>query len=165
MVAGRIVEAEAYIGEDDPACHAFRGRTPRNRVMYGPPGHAYVYFIYGMHYMLNVVTEEEGFPAAVLVRAVEPLIGIDHMRRRRGAVPERELARGPGKLCTAFGIGRRHNGADLTGSKLFIARDPNVAEAHVLWSARVGIREGTDRRWRCYLAESPWVSRSALVRA
>src|SRR5574341_274818 len=109
---GRIVEAEAYIGEEDPACHAFRGLTPRTKIMYGPPGHAYVYFTYGMHFMLNVVTEQQGFPAAVLIRALEPVSGFN------GDDPR--PASGPGKLCKAMRIGRSLNGISLRSAELRI---------------------------------------------
>lgn len=156
-LAGRIVEVEAYIGEDDPACHAFHGRTARTQVMYGPPGHAYVYFTYGMHFMLNVVTEREGFPAAVLLRALEPLAGVREIRRRRGAAPEWALASGPARLCRAFGIDRRFNGADLISAPLYIARGQPPAEP-ILWTPRIGIREGRDRPWRAFLSGNPSVS-------
>lgn len=117
---GRIVETEAYIGPQDLACHASRGRTNRTEVMFGPAGHAYVYFIYGFHYMLNLVTESKDYPAAVLIRAVEPLQGIDLMQRRRNNGSLRNLASGPGKLCQAFAIDRSLNGADLCGNVIFV---------------------------------------------
>jgi DNA-3-methyladenine glycosylase len=158
-LAGKIVEVEAYIGEDDPACHAYHGRTERTEVMYGPPGRAYVYFTYGMHFMLNVVTEPEGFPAAVLIRALEPLAGIETMRRRRGGVPDRELTNGPAKLCAALAIDGRHNRADLLRSPLFIAAGAPPDPASIRWSPRIGIREGRDRAWRCFVDGSPYVSR------
>src|SRR5262245_26809298 len=120
-IVGKIVETEAYIGETDPACHAARGRTPRTSIMYGEPGHAYVYFTYGMHHMLNLVTERTGFPAAVLIRAVEPLKGVDRITHRRPQARNRhQLANGPGKLCQAFGIDRHLNGIDLCGATLFL---------------------------------------------
>src|SRR4030095_2211918 len=117
---GRIVETEAYVGPQDLACHASKGRTARTEVMFGPAGHAYVYFIYGFYNMLNLVTERQDHPAAVLIRAAEPVTGIHLMesRRRNGAL--RNLASGPGKLCQAFGIDRSLNGADLCGSVLFV---------------------------------------------
>ena len=117
---GRIVETEAYVGPQDLACHASKGRTARTEVMFGPPGHAYVYFIYGFYNMLNLVTEAEDYPAAVLIRAVEPVDGVDLMRRRRKTGLLRNLASGPGKLCQAFGIDRSLNGADLCGCALFV---------------------------------------------
>lgn len=163
--SGRIVEVEAYQGEDDPACHAAAGRTPRTEPLYGPPGYAYVYLIYGMYHCLNAVTRGPGRPGAVLIRALEPLEGHELMRRRRrrrlgGALGERELANGPGKLCQAFGLDLGHNRLDLTDSALRIM--PGRGPARIAWTPRVGIRVGTDRLWRCLDAESPCVSRSAL---
>jgi len=117
---GRIVETEAYIGPQDLACHASRGRTPRTDVMFGPAGHAYVYFIYGFYNMLNLVTEAKDHPAAVLIRAVEPTRGIELMKTRRQNGALRNLASGPGKLCQAFAIDRSLNGADLRGDVLFV---------------------------------------------
>ena len=112
LLVGAIVETEAYIGERDLACHARVGKTPRTRIMYGPPGLAYVYFTYGMHWMLNLVTEAEGFPAAVLIRAIQPLEGISCMEDRRGGKPLSQLANGPAKLTQALGIAREQNGLD-----------------------------------------------------
>jgi DNA-3-methyladenine glycosylase len=117
---GRIVETEAYIGPQDLACHAAKGRTARTEVMFGPAGHAYVYFIYGFYNMLNLVTEKRDYPAAVLIRAVEPVDGIDVMKSRRGLDKPRALASGPGKLCQAFAIDRSLNGADLFGDFLYV---------------------------------------------
>jgi DNA-3-methyladenine glycosylase len=162
-LSGLIVEAEAYIGEDDAACHAACGRTPRNEAMYGSPGHAYVYFIYGMHHCLNVVTEETGFPAAVLIRALEPLEGLDIMRRYRSGRPDRELTNGPAKLCQALAIDRGFNGVDLcTGEVLFIEEGRMVAQEEVGTSPRIGIK--TDELalsvpWRFYLQGNTFVSR------
>jgi DNA-3-methyladenine glycosylase len=117
---GRIVETEAYIGPQDLACHAAKGRTARTEVMFGPAGHAYVYFIYGFYNMLNLVTEKKDYPAAVLIRAVEPVGGIDLMKSRRGLDKLRALASGPGKLCQAFAIDRSLNGADLCAHVLYV---------------------------------------------
>jgi len=117
---GRIVETEAYIGPQDLACHAARGRTKRTEVMFGPAGHAYVYFIYGMYNMLNLVTEAKDYPAAVLIRAVEPVRGVELMKQRRLNEALRNLASGPGKLCQAFDINRSLNGADLCGKVLYV---------------------------------------------
>ena len=166
--AGIIVEAEAYIGEDDPACHAAHGLTPRNQPLYGAPGRAYVYFNYGVHYLVNAVTERAGMPAAVLIRALEPADGIDLMRERRGRWrdgrdrPLADLCRGPGNLTRALGIGPAQNRADLTrrsAAGLGI-EDRGIATGEVAWTARIGIRVGTDRPWRCYLAGNPCVSGS-----
>ncbi|HEY2934510.1 MAG TPA: DNA-3-methyladenine glycosylase [Acidobacteriota bacterium] len=163
VLTGRIVEAEAYIGEDDPACHAFRGLTPRTRVMYGPPGFSYVYFTYGMYFMLNVVCEREGFPAAVLLRAVEPLEGLDKMLELRKTAEPSKVANGPGKLCVAFDIKSELNAIDLTSkvSNLQICAGQEVPT--VKWSSRVGIREGTDKKWRCYIPGNRFVSPGKTV--
>ena len=158
--AGIIVEVEAYIGESDPACHAASGFTGRTAPLYGPPGHAYVYLNYGVHYLVNAVTEPEGAPAAVLLRAVEPFRGRDLMSRRRGGQTPRvmsDLCRGPGNLTRAFGISRSHNRRDFTADRLFIA-DCGFTR-RVRWTRRIGIRVGTGRRWRCYAVDSPAVSR------
>lgn len=162
-LSGLIVEVEAYIGEDDAACHAACGRTPRNEVMYGPPGYAYVYFIYGMHHCLNVVTEETGFPAAVLIRALEPLEGLDIMRRYRSGRPDRELTNGPAKLCQALAIEMGFNGVDLcTGEGLFIEECRMVAQEEVGTSPRIGIKAdelAMSVPWRFYLQGNAFVSR------
>ena len=155
-----IVETEAYIGEDDPACHAAPGPTTRNQPLYGPPGIAYVYLNYGIHYLVNAVTESEGSPAAVLIRALEPIDGIGVMtRRRRGGRPdiERNLCRGPGNLTQALGITLAENRLDLTSSRLSI-EDRGVVPQRVAWGPRIGIRHGTDRPWRCWIDGHPCVS-------
>lgn len=160
---GMIVETEAYIGEDDPACHAFHGLTNRTRIMYGPPGHLYVYFTYGNHFMLNVVTGEEGFPSAVLLRAIEPLYGIEEMARRRGVEKPADVASGPGKLARALAITGVHNGADLLGTEVYIIGPPS-AKNQVMVSPRVGIGDrGSERLWRFFLAENRHVSRVAPI--
>jgi DNA-3-methyladenine glycosylase len=148
VASGVIVEAEAYIGESDPACHAAPGPTKRNAPLYGPPGRAYVYLNYGIHYLVNAVTEEEGAPAAVLIRALEPLDGVELMRRRRGAVETAGLCRGPGNLTVALGINLRQNTWDLTNGPLRI-EDRGIAAPAVAWSPRIGIRVGTEQLWRC----------------
>lgn len=163
--AGMIVEVEAYGGEDDPACHAAAGLTARNAPLYGPPGHAYVYLNYGIHWLLNAVTGPFGFPAAVLIRALSPVDGLDAMRRRRlpprgeGEPPADEaLCRGPGNLTRALGVTGRHNRVDLSSERLFI-EDRALAVGAVRWGPRVGISAGTERPWRGYLADCPAVSR------
>jgi DNA-3-methyladenine glycosylase len=162
-LCGLIVEVEAYIGEDDAACHAACGRTPRNEAMYGLPGCAYVYFIYGMHHCLNVVTEEEGFPAAVLIRALEPLEGLEIMRRHRPGRPDSELTNGPAKLCQALAISRDLNGVDLcTGEALFIEEGRRVDQGEIEASPRIGIQGDELARsvlWRFYLRGNEFVSR------
>lgn len=186
VTSGKIVEVEAYIGEDDPACHAAPGPTRRNEPLYGEPGHAYVYFNYGVHDMFNVVSEPKGKPAAILVRALEPLDGIALMEKRRLARPKprpagdgssvasagqgfslgasrkrkvavHELCRGPGNVARAMGITLADNRADLCGEDLFI-EDRGLAAGRIAWSPRIGINVGMDRPWRCYVAGSRAVS-------
>ena len=163
LTSGVIVEAEAYIGEDDPACHAAAGPTTRNRPLYGPPGFAYVYLNYGIHFLFNAVTEAEGRPAAVLVRALEPLEGVELMRRRRardrkgGQVSDQELCRGPGSLTRAMGIVLADNREDLAGPRLYV-EDRAIRPAGIAWSPRVGITAGTERLWRCFVEGSAAVS-------
>jgi DNA-3-methyladenine glycosylase len=162
-LSGIIVETEAYIGEADKACHASRGRTPRTEVMYGPPGHAYVYFIYGMHHCFNVVTEEEGFPAAVLIRALEPVEGLEWMRRHRPGRSDDQLTNGPGKLCAALAIDRTLNGVDLCTSQVFFVEEGRtVAGEEIATSPRIGIRSdevARSRPWRFYIEGNRCVSR------
>ncbi|MFZ0391572.1 MAG: DNA-3-methyladenine glycosylase [Calditrichia bacterium] len=159
LLAGRIVETEAYIGTDDPACHAARGRTPRNAVMFGPPGYAYIYFIYGKYFCFNVVSGERGLGAAVLIRALEPLSGISTMEKRRNTDKRRQLASGPGKLCQAMGLDRKMNGADLRGDDLFITRGEKVTAQKIISAPRIGIRLAADRLWRFYIRDNIYVSR------
>ena len=167
-LVGRIIEVEAYV-QDDAACHASRGRTARNAVMFSPPGHAYVYFIYGMHHCFNVVTEPKGSAAAVLVRAVEPLAGIDVMRQNRGGRQGPELTNGPAKLCYALGIDRVLNGADLvSGQALWLERGIAVEDACLASGPRIGVR-GDERAltapWRLWVEGHPYVSRARAVGA
>jgi DNA-3-methyladenine glycosylase len=160
VTAGMIVEAEAYIGEDDPACHAAVGPTARNAPLYGPPGLAYVYLNYGLHDMVNAVTEADGHPAAVLIRALEPLEGLPLMRRRRAlapwrkgkaVVPDHELCRGPGNLTRAMGITLADNLRPLTSGPLTI-QDRGLPAPLVVWDGRIGIRVAADRPWRASIA-------------
>jgi DNA-3-methyladenine glycosylase len=153
-LAGRITETEAYIGPTDLACHARFGLTPRSRVMFGPPGRAYVYFTYGMHWMLNIVTEAQGFPAAVLIRAIQADEGLPLMRARRGPrVSADRLTDGPGKLAQALGIDKALNGHDLCarGASLFVERAPAVPDSQVHHGPRVGLNR-TPEPWRSI----PW---------
>ena len=153
VAAGMIVEVEAYIGEDDPACHAAAGCTARNAPLYGPAGCTYVYLNYGVHHLVNVVTEAEGSPAAVLIRALEPLEGVRLMARRRGptgrALESSALCRGPGNLTKALGISLAENQLDVSTSRVVIEDRGHVVSS-VAWGPRIGIRVGTDRPWRCW---------------
>ena len=158
-LGGKLVEVEAYIGEEDPSCHAHRGRTRRTETMYGPPGMAFVYFTYGHHWMLNFVTERRGFPAAVLIRGIEPLSGIATMRRRRMVPRDYDLSNGPGKLTQAFGITGRDNGADLRGPRLVITRGSSEPREPITTSGRIGVGEGHERPWRFFYEYNPWVSK------
>jgi DNA-3-methyladenine glycosylase len=163
LTSGRVVEVEAYRGSLDPASHAFRGRTARNAVMFGPPGHAYVYFTYGIHHCLNLVAEREGRAAAVLVRALEPVHGIDRMRERRGVTEVARLARGPACVAQALGIGRDHDGTDLVHGCLWLSDLPARREGRATAAGpRVGIRRGTELPWRFHLAGHPCVSATRL---
>jgi len=158
--AGRIVETEAYLGLQDRAAHSWRGITPRTRVMFGEPGHAYVYLIYGMYECLNVVAEPEGSPGCVLIRALEPLEGIPRMRRRRpGARGIEDLANGPGKLTLALGIMRRHNGADFTSGALTIHPPQQQEEIRIGVSPRIGIKHCADWPLRFFVEDNRFVSR------
>jgi DNA-3-methyladenine glycosylase len=160
-VVGRIVETEAYVGPEDKACHASRGRTARTEIMFGPAGHAYIYFVYGFHHMLNIVTEQRDFPAAVLIRAVEPVRGIALMKRRRGIQEQRHLASGPGKLCEAFAIDRTLNGSDLCGRVLYI-RDDGDAATDIITTPRIGVDYAgrwKHKPWRFLIRGNPFVSR------
>jgi DNA-3-methyladenine glycosylase len=155
--AGAIVEVEAYVGEADAACHASAGRTPRNAPLYGPPGRAYVYLNYGIHSLFNIVTERDGQPAAVLLRALVPLDGIALMQRRRRTdrrgderIPDHELCRGPGSLARAMGITLADNRADLCGGRLRV-EDRGITYPDITWSPRVGISAGTEHLWRCFV--------------
>jgi len=158
--AGVVVETEAYL-RADPASHSFRGPTSRNASMFGPPGRAYVYLVYGVHHCFNVVTAPAGIGGAVLVRALEPIEGLDLIRLRRGDVRDRDLCNGPGKLVQALGIGREHDGVDLSrGPILLLERKPlQFARARLARGVRVGITSGTDLPLRFYLRESLFVSR------
>jgi DNA-3-methyladenine glycosylase len=167
--SGAIVEVEAYIGETDPACHAAPGPTARNAPLYGAPGYAYVYLNYGIHCLMNVVSEAQGIPAAVLIRALEPIDGIGVMRRRRAraargrravdvaVMPTHELCRGPGNLTMAMGIALTENRVDLLGHRLFV-EDGAVQRESIVWGPRIGIRVGTERPWRAFVGDHPAVS-------
>jgi DNA-3-methyladenine glycosylase len=159
-IAGVITETEAYCGEEDLACHAKAGRTPRTAVMYGPPGHAYVYFTYGNHWMLCLVTESEGQPEAILIRAVQPTEGLDLIARRRRGRPEQQWTDGPGKLTKAFAITGRHNGLDLASPAaiMFVEQGQPVPDKHIQIGPRIGLGSTPEpwlsKPWR-FLASLP----------
>lgn len=155
---GKIVEVEAYVGPDDAASHAFIGMTERNKVMFMEGGRAYVYFTYGMHHCFNIVTEREGYPAAVLIRAVEPIRGIETMMQLRKTDDVISLANGPAKFCEAFGVGRRLNGKDLLGDGLFVTEGEKIPKSKIGPSTRIGVRNGKEKKWRFYLRGNPFVS-------
>ena len=156
---GIIVETEAY-DQDDPACHAFVGLTPRTAVLFGPPGHAYVYLSYGIHRLFNVVCEPEGRGAAVLVRALQPAYGVPAMRRRRGRRPDADLCSGPGKLSQALGIGLEHNGLALDEEPFgLLARSGPWRDVEIVTGPRIGITKAADYPWRYCAAGNPHVSR------
>jgi DNA-3-methyladenine glycosylase len=158
-VSVRLTEVEAYDGPNDPASHAFRGRTARNAVMFGPPGHVYVYFTYGMHWCVNLVCGPDEQASAVLLRAGEIVEGLDLARERRpGARRDRDLARGPACLAQALGLTGEQNGLDACGGGPFSARGRQVEAAETLTGPRVGVRTGATRPWRFWLAGEPSVS-------
>ena len=173
ILIGRIVETEAY-RSDDPASHSFHGRTTRNEVMFRRGGFLYVYFTYGMHFCANVVTGPEGTGEAVLIRAVEPMVGLEIMAANRRKTTDRssrlpmnrwlsdsmiQLTNGPAKFCQAFGIGKELNGIDLEGTRVFLVKGEGLPTRAVGRSGRIGIRVGTEHLWRFYLKGNPWVSR------
>ncbi|NLZ92911.1 MAG: DNA-3-methyladenine glycosylase [Firmicutes bacterium] len=158
VTAGRIVEVEAYLSRGDAACHAARGQTMRNAPMFGPAGTVYVYLIYGIHYCFNVVTGQIGEGEAVLIRALEPLLGLQTMFKRRGTDNLKKLASGPGNLCRAMGINLTHNGHDLRCPPLYIA-DDNFQATEIVTTTRIGISSAADLPLRFYLAHNPYISR------
>lgn len=165
ILAGRIVEVEAYDGRIDEASHSFKGKTKRNEVMFREGGFLYVYFTYGVHHCCNVVTGEEGHGAAVLIRAIEPLEGILTMALRRFAkrkIDEKQLinlTNGPGKICQAFSFDRTHSGLDLTGSKVYIIDMPSLKKSQIGISMRIGISKSTELPWRFFIKNSKYLSR------
>ncbi|MCS7251035.1 MAG: DNA-3-methyladenine glycosylase [Anaerolineae bacterium] len=163
-ISGRIIEVEAYIGEDDLASHASVGRTARNAAMYGPPGHIYVYMLYGRHCCLNIVTEPEGFPAAILIRALEPEEGLSWIARRRRGIRIQDWLRGPGRVCAGLGIHRALNGHDLCApdSQLWVEWGKPIPNDQVASSPRIRVRGdllARTRPWRFYIRDHPLVSR------
>ncbi|HLB09964.1 MAG TPA: DNA-3-methyladenine glycosylase [Gemmatimonadaceae bacterium] len=160
VTSGRIVETEAYLGEHDLACHAAAGLTARTRWLYGAPGTAYVYFIYGVHWCFNAVTRAVGSPSAVLVRALEPLDGVELMRERRGEVRDRDLTNGPGKLCEALGITGALNGQPLRKSAIEILRGEEIPDSRVRVTPRIGITKSAEWPLRWYVADNAYVSKT-----
>lgn len=162
-LSGRIVEVEAYIGQNDLACHARAGLTPRTATMFGPPGHAYVYFTYGMHWLLNAVTEPQDHPAAVLIRAVEPIAGLETIATNRAGRPRHEWTSGPAKLTRALAIDGTLNGTDLTGDVLFIEQGQPVPGTAVRTGPRIGLGSTPEpwlsMPWRFWINENPYVSK------
>jgi DNA-3-methyladenine glycosylase len=159
-VAGRIVETEAYLGGDDLASHSAAGITDRTRVIFGPPGHAYVYLSYGMHECLNIVAEPDGVAGCVLIRALEPIAGLEIMRQRRpGAATDRDLASGPGKLTRAMAITRAHNGADLTRGELVVRAPVHHSRVEIETTSRIGITKCADWPLRFAVKGNRFVSR------
>ncbi|MCW8796200.1 MAG: DNA-3-methyladenine glycosylase [Chlorobium sp.] len=155
---GKIVETEAYLAEGDEACHAYRGMTKRNRPMYGSPGTLYVYFSYGCHHLMNIVTEPAGVAGAVLIRAMEPIEGLEDMKKNRGLEQSVDLMNGPGKLTRAMEITLSHNGASLAGDTVFIEKRDDTAPHKICSSKRIGITKSTGLLWRRYVADSFFVS-------
>lgn len=155
---GRIVEVEAY-HQSDAASHSYNGRTTRNEVMFGPPGHLYVYFTYGMHYCMNIVTGGEGEASAVLIRALQPLEGIEQMRLNRSGRSDSELTNGPAKACQALSIDKAMNGHDLTKPPLKLELKPPINSGQVVTAKRIGISKERDKPWRWYIAGNQFVSK------
>jgi DNA-3-methyladenine glycosylase len=157
-VSGLIVETEAY-HQTDAASHSYKGKTPRTEVMFGPAGRAYVYFTYGMHYCMNIVTGAEGEGSAVLIRALQPLTGMEHMRAKRPGIADTQLTNGPAKLCKALGIDRSYNGHDISRKPLRLIIDTPVLQSDITTATRIGISRDTDRPWRFYITDNTFVSK------
>jgi DNA-3-methyladenine glycosylase len=157
-VSGRIVETEAY-HQSDAASHSYKGKTPRTEIMFGPPGFAYVYFTYGMHYCVNVVTGPEGEGSAVLIRAIEPVEGIERMSANRGGLETGQLTNGPAKLCQALQIDKQLNGHDLHTLPLQLHMQPPIDAGKIVTTTRIGITKDAHRPWRFYVAGNPFVSK------
>jgi len=172
IISGKIVETEAYLGQEDPGSHVYRGITRRNRIMFGPAGKAYIYLVYGNHYCFNVVTENDGVGGAVLIRALEPREGIQLIKKNRGIDgPLASLTNGPGKLTEALGITGSMNGADLTGNKLFIVsqnssrkKGKSSGDFSIISTGRIGIKEGRNLPYRYYIEGNKFVSRNIPIR-
>ena len=160
-IVAKIVEVEAYRGSDDPASHAYKGETARNWPMFGKPGCAYVYFIYGNHHCLNVTTEQEGIPGAILIREVEIIDGLELARKNRKARSNIELSNGPGKLTKALNITKSHNGLDLTQSHdIFICQPETTEKLQITNSKRIGVKAGQEKPWRFHIKNNKYVSKT-----
>lgn len=160
ILSGKIVEVEAYNGVTDPASHAYKGMTPRNKVMWDHPGKVYVYTIYGIHYCLNLIAEPKGIPAAVLIRALQPIIGIEEMIKNRGVNDLTKLTNGPAKLTQALKITKELNGIDATvKDALYVVNPPSKENIEIVSSKRIGITKGTNKLWRFYIKNNPFVSK------
>jgi DNA-3-methyladenine glycosylase len=163
ILSGKIVEVEAYLGAKDPASHAYRGKTKRNEVMFREGGYLYVYFTYGMHFCANVVTGRQDVGEAVLIRALEPITGIEVMKRNRGLAKSvgatHALTNGPAKLCQALGIERRDNGTDLLGAEIYLIAGEPIPKSNIGASTRIGISRGKEKKWRFFVKGNKWVSR------
>jgi DNA-3-methyladenine glycosylase len=163
VTEGRIVETEAYLGYDDPASHGYlHRRNARNAALFGPPGLWYVYLSYGMHWCANLVCQRAGLASAVLLRAIEPLAGLDVMRRRRGTISDRELCSGPGRLCQALGIDRNLDGAKMARSQVIVRRPLRGEASPIATTPRIGITKAADWPLRFVMAGSPWLSRKEM---
>lgn len=161
-LSGKIVEVEAYRGAKDPASHAYHGKTKRNEVMFHQGGCLYVYFTYGMHFCANIVTGKKDVGEAVLIRALQPVTGIEVMKKNRrftkGARSTHNLTNGPAKLCQAFGVEGKENGTDLLGDKIFLIGGESIPKSYIGTSTRVGISRGKEKRWRFFIKENEWLS-------
>lgn len=163
ITEGRIVETEAYLGYDDPASHGYlHRRNARNLALFGPPGSWYVYLSYGMHWCANLVCQRSGWASAVLLRALEPLGGLEVMRRRRGPLPDRDLCSGPGKLCQALGISRELDGANMAASLVIVRPPDRREETRIAVTPRIGITKAADWPLRFHVVGSPWLSRKEM---
>ena len=162
-LSGKIVEVEAYLGAKDPASHAYRGKTKRNEVMFREGGYLYVYFTYGMHFCANIVTGKQGVGEAVLIRALEPVTGIELMKRNRGFAKSVRamyaLTNGPAKLCQALGIERKDNGPDLLGTEIYVMAGESIPKSSIGTSGRVGISRGKEKQWRSFIKGNEWISK------
>lgn len=159
LMIAKIVETEAYRAHDDPACHGFKGITPRTQALFGPAGHAYIYFIYGNHFCFNATAHEDGYAGGVLIRAVEPMCGIEIMQHNRPNIHGKQLTNGPGKLAQALQITKQFYGIDLTqAGSLYITHGETTPNSEIIASSRIGITKGAEHDWRFYIKNNPYVS-------